>query len=146
MCFAEQFEAGKHSLKLDKVLSRDATYLDYMQTVRNNSAGDQRRQAIEKGRQELEDKKKTLCYELVQSLDKTSILFLRQHKGDCTRAWDLLCKHFKSFERPQPHKLIAQRALRRLRVRKYGKVERNWRTITPMARCPLEQSCLEKEY
>ena len=27
-----------------------------------------------------------------------------------------------------------------------GKVERNWGTITPMARCLLEQSGLEKEY
>ena len=27
-----------------------------------------------------------------------------------------------------------------------GKVERNWGTITPMARCPLEQSGLEVEY
>ena len=69
-----------------------------MQTVRNNSAGNRRRQAIEKGRQELEDKKKTLWYELVQALDKTSIIFLRPHKGDCTRAWYLLCKRFKSFE------------------------------------------------
>ena len=117
MCFAEQFEAGKHSLKLGKVLSRDATYLDYMQTVRINSAGDQRRQAIEKGRQELEDKKKTLWYELVQALDKTSIHFLRPHTGDCTRAWDLLCKRFKSFERPQPHELIAQRALKEIQVK-----------------------------
>ena len=49
-----------HSLKLSKVLKREATYLDYMQTVRNNSAGEQRRPAIEKGREELEEKKKTL--------------------------------------------------------------------------------------
>ena len=61
-----------------------------MQTDRKNSAREQRRQAIEKGRGELEEKKKTLWYELVQALDKTSILFLRPHKGDCTRAWDLL--------------------------------------------------------
>ena len=98
MCFAEQFKARRHSLILGKVLSREATYLDYIQTVRNNSAGEQRRQAIEKGREELEEKKKTLWYELVQALDKTSIIFLRPHKDDCTRAWDLLCKRFKSFE------------------------------------------------
>ena len=75
MCFAEQFEARLLSLKLGKVLSREATYLNYMQTVRNNSAGELRRQAIEKGRVELEEKKKTLWYELVQALDKTSMLF-----------------------------------------------------------------------
>ena len=79
-----------HSLKLGKVLSGEATYLDYMQTVRNNSSEEQRRQAIEKGREELEEKNKTLCYELVQALDKTSVLFLRPHKGDGTRACDVL--------------------------------------------------------
>ena len=100
------------SVKLGKVLSRKATYLDYMQTVRNISAGKQRRQAIEKGREELEVKKKTLWYELVQALDIKSMLFLRQHKGDCTRVWDLLCKRFKSFERPHSHNMIAQRALK----------------------------------
>ena len=106
--FAEQFEARMHSLKLGKVLSGEATYLDYVPAVRNNSSEEQRRQAIEKGREELEEKKKTLWYELVHALDKTSVLFLRPHKGDGTRAWDVLCKRFKNFERPQRHKLIAQ--------------------------------------
>ena len=105
---AEQFEARMPSLKLGKVLRGEGTYLDYVQTVRNNSSEEQRRQAIEKGREELEEKKKTLWYELVRALDKTSVLFLRPHKGDGTRAWDVLCKRFKSFERPQLHKLIAQ--------------------------------------
>ena len=54
-----------------------------------------------------------MWYELVQALDKPSVLFLRPHKGDDTRAWDVQCKRFKSFERPQLHKLIAQ--LTRLR-------------------------------
>ena len=48
---AEQFEARMHSLKLGKVLSGEGTCLDYVQTVRNNSSEEQRRQAIEKGRQ-----------------------------------------------------------------------------------------------
>ena len=74
--FAEQFEARMHSLKLGKGLSGEATYLDYVPAVRNNSSEEQRRQAIEKGREELEEKKKTLWYDLVQALDKTSVLFL----------------------------------------------------------------------
>ena len=41
-CFAEQFEARLHSLKLRKVLSGEATNLDYRQTVRNNSSEEQR--------------------------------------------------------------------------------------------------------
>ena len=74
--FAEQFEARMLSLKLGKILSGEATYLDYVPAVRNNSSEEQRRQAIEKGREELGEKKKTLWYELVQALDKTSVLFL----------------------------------------------------------------------
>ena len=103
--FAQHFEARMHSLKNGKVLSGEAIYLNYVQTVRNNSSEEQRRQA---GREELEEKNKTLWYELVQALDKTSVLFLRPHKGDGTRAWDVLCKRFKSFERPQLHNLIVQ--------------------------------------
>ena len=36
--FAEQFEARMHSLELGEVLSGEANYLDYLQTVRNNSS------------------------------------------------------------------------------------------------------------
>ena len=79
-----------------------------MQTVRNNSSEEQRRQAIENGWEELEEKTKILWYELVQALDKSSVLFLRPYKGDGTRAWDVLCKRFKSFEKPQLHKLMAK--------------------------------------
>ena len=57
--FAEQFEARIHSLKVGKALSGDAPYLDYIKTVRNNSSQEQRRLAIEKRREELEDRK--LC-------------------------------------------------------------------------------------
>ena len=69
---------------------------------------DQRRQAIEKAREELEEKVKTLWYELFQALDKTLVLFLRPNKGAGTRAWDVLCERLKSLERSQLHKLIAQ--------------------------------------
>ena len=107
MCFADQFETRMHSLILGKVLSGEASYLDYVQAVRNNSSEVLGRLVIEKGWEELEEKKKTLWYESVQDLDKTS-LFLRPYKGDGTRAWDVQCKRFKIFERPQLHKLIAQ--------------------------------------
>ena len=54
-----------YTLKLGKFLSGEATYLDYVQAVRNSSSDVQRRQAIEKGREELEEKMKTLWCELV---------------------------------------------------------------------------------
>ena len=86
-----------HSLKLGKFVSGEATYLDY--SLKNFSSEEQRRQAIEKGREELEEKKKTFWYELVQALDKTSALFLRPQKGDGTGAWDVLCKASKVSRR-----------------------------------------------
>ena len=52
--FNEQFEARMHSIKLGKVLSAEVTYLDLLQAVRNSSSEEHRRQAIEKGREELE--------------------------------------------------------------------------------------------
>ena len=59
-CILLKFEARMHSLKLGKVPSGEANYLDCVAAVRNNSSEEQRRQAIEKGREELEEKKKTL--------------------------------------------------------------------------------------
>ena len=90
--FAEQFEARIHSLKLGKVLIGDATHEDYMPSVRNGASDEQRAQAVNKGREKLEERKGTLCYQLVQALDKKSVLFLRSHKSDGTKAWDILSK------------------------------------------------------
>ena len=58
--------------------------------------------------EEKEEKKNAFWYELVQALDTTSVLFLGPQKGDRIRAWDVKCKRFKSFERPQLIKLTAQ--------------------------------------
>ena len=40
--FAETFEARMHSLKLGKVLTGDATYEDFMPTVRNGASEEQK--------------------------------------------------------------------------------------------------------
>ena len=59
-------------------------------------------------RENIEAKNRTLWYGLVEALDKTSVLFLRQLKGDGTGAWELLCKRYKFFERKRLKKFIAQ--------------------------------------
>ena len=41
-------------------------------------------------------------------LDKKSVLFFRSQKGDCTWTWDIFCKKFKSFERPQLLNLLSE--------------------------------------
>ena len=44
----------------------------------------------------------------MQALHKKSVLFLRPYKGNGSKAWDVLRKRFKSFERPRLQKLISE--------------------------------------
>ena len=53
-----------------------------------------------------DEKQMAIWYELVQCLDK-SVLFLRPYRGKGSEAWSVLCKRFKSFERPRLQKLIS---------------------------------------
>ena len=48
-----------------------------------------------------------IWYELVQCLDKKSVLFLRPYWGKRSEAWSVLCQRFKSFEGPRLQKLIS---------------------------------------
>ena len=57
-----------------------------MPSVRNGASEEQRAQAVNKGREELEERKRTFWFELVQALDKKSVLFLGPYKGDGTKA------------------------------------------------------------
>ena len=50
VCFAEQFEARVHSLKLGRATTGDATHEKYMPTVRNGASEEQRAQVVNKGR------------------------------------------------------------------------------------------------
>ena len=93
--FAEHFEARMHFLKLGKVLSDEATHEDQLPTVRTGASEEQRRQAVNKGREEVEERKRTLWYELVQAIVRKRVVFLRPHKIDSTKAWDILCKKFR---------------------------------------------------
>ena len=48
-----------------------------------------------------------IWYEFIQCLDKKSVFFLRPYRGKGSEAWSVLCKRFKSFERPCLQKLIS---------------------------------------
>ena len=63
-----------------------------MLIFRNDSSEEQGAPAVNKGREVLEKKKITLWYQLFQALDKKSVLFLRPHKKDGNKAWDILAK------------------------------------------------------
>jgi hypothetical protein len=83
--WSERFEAAMHSKKLDKVL------------VGRNVAPTE-----EPGIQALVDQKYTLWTELVQVLDKKTLMLVRRDcKGDGFAAWAMLQAHFKSNERPR---------------------------------------------
>ena len=50
----------------------------------------------------IDDQKYTIWAELVQMLDKTSIMLVRRDcKGDGPRAWAMLADHFASQEKPR---------------------------------------------
>ena len=48
-------------------------------------------------------------YELVQCLDKKLVLFLRPYIRKGSKAWEILCKRFKSAERPRLQQLTSIR-------------------------------------
>ena len=106
--FAEQFEARIFHLKLNKILDETVDYRNFMASLRRNASSDQKQAAIDKGKEIFEEKQLHIWYELVQALDKKSVLFLRPYKGNGSKAWDVLRKRFKSFERPRLQKLISE--------------------------------------
>ena len=105
--FAEQFEARIFHLKLNKVINREVDEKDFAPSVRNNATEEQREASLRKGIEILGEKELHVWYELVQCLDKKSVLFLRPYKGKGSKAWEILCKMFKSAERPRLQQLIS---------------------------------------
>ena len=106
--FEEQFEARIFHLKLNKILDETVDYRNFMPSLRPNASSDQKQAAIDKRKEIFEEKRLHIWYELVQALDKKSVLFLRSYKGNDSKAWDVLRKMFKSFERPRLQKLISE--------------------------------------
>ena len=47
-----------------------------------------------------------LWAELVQCLDRKSVMFLRAYRGDGTTAWNALQQNYRSTERPRIHKTM----------------------------------------
>ena len=58
------------------MFQKGTTY--YVLLIRLSTLG----QAVNKGREELKETKRTLWYKLVQASDKKAVLFLRPYKGD----------------------------------------------------------------
>ena len=106
--FEEQFEARIFHLKLNKILDETVDNKNFMPNLRPNASSDQKQAAIDKGKEIFEEKQLHIWYELVQALDRKSVLFLRPYEGNGSKAWDVLRKKFKSFERLRLRKLISE--------------------------------------
>ena len=106
--FAEQLEARIFHLKLIKVINRELDEEDFAPNVRNIATVEQREASLRKGREILGEKELHVWYELVQCLDKKSVLFLKPYKSKGSKAWEILCKRFKSAERPRLQQLISE--------------------------------------
>jgi hypothetical protein len=102
-CFAEQFEAKMYSLKLHKVL------LDRVTTPEKTDPEDNAAKVTrEKEEADLAELRYQVWCELIQCLDRKSVLFVRAHKGNGAAAWKRMQQHYKSTERPRIHKTIAK--------------------------------------
>ena len=105
--FSEQFEARMYVLKLNKILDGTVGYREFIPTLRGRPSQEQIDAADRKGKEIFDKKQMAIWYELVQCLDKKSVFFLRPYRGKGSEAWSVLCKRFKSFERPRLQKLIS---------------------------------------
>ena len=106
--FEGQFEARIFHLKLTKILDETVDYRKFIPSLGPNASSDQKQAALDKEKEIFEEKELHIWYELLQALDKKSVLFLRPYKGNDSKAWDVLRKKFKSFERPRLQKLISE--------------------------------------
>ena len=104
--FCEQFEARMYLLRLFGVLNGSEGVESCRPKARSGSSREERQVADEKAAEIFADKKYKIWCELVQCLDKKSLLFVRSYKGDGPAAWKALCDRFKSFERPRLQQLI----------------------------------------
>ena len=73
--FEEQLEARTFHLKLNKILDETVDYRNFMPGLRPNASSDQKQAAIDKGKEIFKEKQLHIWYELVQALDKKSVLF-----------------------------------------------------------------------
>ena len=104
--FCEQFEARMYLLRLFGVLNGSEGVESCRPKARSGSSREERQVADENAAEIFADKKYKIWCELVQCLDKKSLLFVRSSKGDGPAAWKALCDRFKSFERPRLQQLI----------------------------------------
>ena len=94
MYFAKQFEDRIFHLKLNKFINREVDEKDFAPIVRNNATVEQREASLRKRREILEKKEQ-------------HVWFLRPYKGKGSKAWEDLCRRFKSAERPNLQQLIS---------------------------------------
>ena len=103
-------------LKLNKILDSTEVYRELIPTLRGRPSQEQNDAANRRGKEVFDEKQMAIWYELFQCLDKKSVLFLRPYRGKGSETWSVLCKRFRSFERPSLQKLISVL----IKLRKYN--------------------------
>ena len=99
--FSEQFEVQLYVLKLNKILDGTVGYREFIRTLWGRPSQEQFDAANRKGKEIFDKKQMAIWCELVQCLDKNSVLFLLPYRGKQSEAWCVLCKTFQNFERPR---------------------------------------------
>jgi hypothetical protein len=94
--FAEKFEAYMHLQKLRTV------FLNQKKMPIGLSANNQA-----KFKEKLEDDQYTIYCELIQCLDKKSLMIAKSAKPNGAEAWKKLREKFKSSERPRIHQMLS---------------------------------------
>ena len=105
--FSEQFEARMYVLKLNKILDGTVGYREFIPRLWGQLSQEQIDAADKKGKEIFDEKQMAIWYELVQCLDKKSVLYLRTYRGKGSEACNVLCKRFKSFQRLRLQKLTS---------------------------------------
>ena len=109
--FQEQFEARMYLLGLRKILLGGVTTPP--ETPTETAEKKAEREAAEEALEELQYQ---VWCELIQCLDRKSVMFIRPHKPDGCAAWRALCEQFKSTERPRVQRTMKKLMSHRMEV------------------------------
>ena len=100
-------EARVFHLKFNTIINRVRDEKNFAPNVRNHATVEQREESLTKGRETFCEEEWHIWYELIQCLDKKSVLFSRPYKDKGSNALEILCKSFKSAERSRLQQLIS---------------------------------------
>ena len=85
--FSELFGARMYVLKLKKILDGTVGYREFIPTLRGRPSQEQIDAANRRRKEIFDEKQMAIWCELVQRLDRKSVLFSRPNRGKGSEAW-----------------------------------------------------------